>query len=324
MHCTNLQFRISSAYLRGTPVQQEKEVSPRQIEVFRMVMRLGSVNRAAAALHVSQPAVTQTLQQFEIRSALKLFDRPKGKLIPTPEAHALMEDVERIYDGLDAVQRKIVALRSHEETVLRIGSLHALATSVMPWALTEFQRSYPRTRCRLLVDSSKALREALIQGSVDLAFLGDESDTSGLVSSLFYQVAAVCVTPAAHPLARKSTLQIEDLRDVPLIGLSEKDPAQRRLEVAFAEAGIEPRFVIETPYSATQCSLVLAGAGLAVTNPLVAREFVALGLRCIPLAFSLPFRALLAFNPRQAQSRAAQEFVSFCRRHIDRSLSNSS
>jgi DNA-binding transcriptional LysR family regulator len=299
---------------------EDKEVSARQIEVFRMVMRLGTANRAAAALHISQPAVTQILQQLEGRSGLRLFERGRGKLLPTPEAHALMEEVERVYDGLGAVQRKIAALRSHAETVLRIGSLHALAASVMPWALTEFQRSYPRTHCQLIVDSSRALRETLIQGAVDVAFLGDEADTSGLVSSLFYELDAVCVLPAAHPLARKSALQIQDLREVPLVALSAQDPAQRRLEAAFARHGIEPRFVIDTPYSATQCALVLAGAGLAVTNPLVALEFVALGLRSMPLEAGLHFRAQLAFNPRQPQSRAAQEFVSLCRQHIARSL----
>jgi DNA-binding transcriptional LysR family regulator len=299
---------------------EPKDVSARQVEVFRMVMRLGTTNRAAAALHISQPAVTQILQQLEGRSGLKLFERGKGKLAPTPEAHALMEEVERVYDGLGAVQRKIVALQAHAETVLRIGSLHALAASVMPWALTEFQRTYPRTHCQLLVDSSRALRETLIQGAVDLAFLGDEADTSGLVSSLFYELNAVCVLPAAHPLARKASLQVQDLREVPLVGLSAQDPAQRGLVAAFAQHGIEPRFVIDTPYSATQCALVLAGAGLAVTNPLVALEFVPLGLRCIPLEAGLHFRAQLAFNPRHPQSRAAQEFVALCRRHIARSL----
>ncbi|WP_233472489.1 LysR family transcriptional regulator [Cupriavidus respiraculi] len=62
--------------------------SARQIEIFRMVMRLGSAKRAAAALHISQPAVTQLLVQFETRSGLKLFDRLKGRLVPTPEARA--------------------------------------------------------------------------------------------------------------------------------------------------------------------------------------------------------------------------------------------
>jgi DNA-binding transcriptional LysR family regulator len=292
------------------------DASARQIEVFRMVMRLGTANRAAAALHVSQPAVTQLLQQLEARVGLKLFDRPKGRLVPTPEALALMEEVERVYEGLEAVQRKIESLKQHEDTVLRIGSLHAMAASVMPWAVTEFQRSYPRTRCLLMVDSSMVLREALFQGSLDLAFLGDEADTSGLSSSLFYEVAPVCVMPAAHPLARREALYPRDLQEVPLVGLSAGDPAQQRLLSALQAADVQGRFVIETPYSATQCALVLAGAGLAVTNPLVAREYLALGLRSVPLVADMSFRALLAFKPRQAQSGAAKEFVALCRRWL--------
>lgn len=302
-------------------MHNDKEASARQIEVFRMLMRLGSANSAAKALHVSQPAVTQILQQFERRAGLRLFERRKGKLLPTPDAHALMEEVERVYGGLEAVQRKIIALRSHEDTVLRIGSLHAMAASVVPWALAEFQRNHPRTRCILSVDSSVALRDALYIGAIDLAFLGDEADTSGLVASVFYEAPAVCVLPAAHPLARRTSLRVQDLRDAPLIGLSAADPAQRRLQATFADAGLEPRFVIETPYSATQCALVLAGAGLAITNPLVAREFVALGLRSVALLEpGVTFRALLAFPPRQAQSAAAQQFVGLCRRWLLRSL----
>lgn len=290
------------------------EPSARQIEVFRMVMRLGSANRAAVALHISQPAVTQLLQQLEARAGLRLFARSKGKLMPTPEAHALMDEVDRVYEGLEAVQRKIVALRSHEDQVLRVGALHAMSASVMPRAVAQFQRSYPRMRFLLSVDSSKALRDALFQGNLDFAFLGDEADTGGLDSSVFYELPATCAMPAGHPLARKARLLPQDLGEVPLIGLSANDPAQRRLEAALRQAGVEPRIAIETPYSATQCALVLAGAGLAVTNPLVAREYAPLGLHCVPLDAPVMFRALLGFRPQHAQSRAVQEFVALCRR----------
>ncbi len=283
-----------------------------------MVMRVGTMGGAAAALHVSQPAVTQLVHQLESRTGLRLFDRQKGRLSPTPEALALMEEVERVYDGLEAVQRKIAALRSHEDEVLRVGSLHAMASSVMPWAIAQFQRSYPRTRCVLTVDSSSALRQALFRGTVDFAFLGDEADTSGLSSSVFYEVQAACVMQATHPLARRAMVTPRDLRDVPLVALSEADPAQQRVVAALRSAGVEPHNIVETPYSATQCALVLAGTGLAITNPLVAREYVPLGLRCVPLDAAVVFRALLAFKPRFAQSRAAQEFIAICRTVLER------
>jgi DNA-binding transcriptional LysR family regulator len=294
--------------------------SARQIEIFRMVMRLGSAKRAAAALHISQPAVTQLLVQFETRSGLKLFDRLKGRLVPTPEAHALMAEVERVYVGLDMVQRKIDMLRSHEDAVLRVGALHAMSASVMPSVVSEFLQLYPRMRCQLIVDSSLVLRDSVLQGELDLAFMGNEADTSGLVASTFYEATGVCVLPATHPLAHRQRIGPEDLHDVPLVALSETDPAQRGLEALFAQSGTVPRFVAETPYSATQCALVLAGAGLAITNPLVAREFAALGLRAVPFVPAVVFRAVLAFHPGQGQSRAVQAFVGLCRRRVDQTL----
>lgn len=288
-------------------------ISTRQIDVFRMVMLLGSANRAAAALHISQPAVTQLVQQLEERSGLRLFARNKGKLLPTPEAHALMDEVERVYVGLDAIERRIEALQVHEDQLLRIGSLHAMASGLMPRAVAQFQRQYPHIRFQLQVDSSRALRDALFQGALDLAFLAEEADTSGLDSSVFYDMPAVCVMPASHLLARKSRVALRDLDDVAQVALSASDPAQRRLLAAMKARGVKPNIAIETPYSATQCLLVLAGAGVAVTNPLVAREYAALGLHCAPLDAPVTFRALLAFRPRQAQSAALQEFVALCR-----------
>ncbi|MFJ4292813.1 LysR family transcriptional regulator [Cupriavidus sp. NPDC089707] len=294
----------------------ENAISARQIEVFRMVMRLGSARRAAEALHISQPAVTQIVLQFEKAARLRLFDRSKGRMVPTPEAASLMDEVERVYVGLDAVQRKVDQLRSHEDTVLRVGAMHAMAASVMPSAVANFIHSYPRIRCQLDVDSSQDLRERLLQRELDLAFMGDEADTGGLTASEFYSVPAVCVVPAMHPFAARAKVGIEDLIDVPLIGLDTADPAQHRLEASFSEHGIEPRFVATTPYSHTQCALAMAGAGLAITNPLVARMYVALGLRSVPLIAPVRFRAVLAFHPAQVQSTAAQQFVSLCRQRL--------
>lgn len=294
----------------------EAPISARQIEVFRMVMRLGSARRAAAALHISQPAVTQIVLQLEKAARLRLFDRTKGRMVPTPEATSLMDEVERVYVGLDAVQRKVNHLRSNEDTVLRVGALHAMASSVMPAAVTDFIHHYPRVRCQLEVDSSRGLRERLLQRELDIAFMGDEADTSGLTASEFYAVQAVCAVPATHPFAARARVGIEDLADAPLIGLDSTDPAQRQLEASLAGQGVTPRFVATTPYSHTQCALVLAGAGLAITNPLVARVYVPLGLRSVPLVAPVRFRSVLAFHPAQGQSGAAQQFVSFCRQRL--------
>lgn len=124
------------------------------------------------------------------------------------------------------------------------------------------------------------------------------------------------VRDEAGALAHCGAPELHDLHQfghMAAVALSSSDPAQRRLMAALEAAGVRLQIGIETPYSVTQCALVLAGAGVAVNNPLVAREYAALGLHNVPLDAAMSFRALLAFQPRQAQSRAVQKLVALCR-----------
>lgn len=73
-------------------------INLRQMEVFRAVMQSGGVNSAAQLLHVSPPAISKVLAQAAKASELVLFERVKGRLIPTPEAQRLFEEIERRLD----------------------------------------------------------------------------------------------------------------------------------------------------------------------------------------------------------------------------------
>ena len=66
-----------------------------EIETFRALMRSGSTRKAAALLHVTQPAISQSLKRLEVQAGLSLFQRAGGRLVPTPEARALLSEVEQ-------------------------------------------------------------------------------------------------------------------------------------------------------------------------------------------------------------------------------------
>ena len=72
-------------------------MNARQIEVFRTIMRLGTLTGAAQALNVSQPALSQLLLHAEDRLGYKLFRRLRGRLVPTPEALQLYPEAERLH-----------------------------------------------------------------------------------------------------------------------------------------------------------------------------------------------------------------------------------
>ena len=86
-------------------------MNARQIEVFRTIMRCGTLTAAAQALNVSQPALSQLLLHAEDQLGFRLFQRLHGRLTPTPEAHQLFPEAERLYRDLEGFRRFAVDLR---------------------------------------------------------------------------------------------------------------------------------------------------------------------------------------------------------------------
>ena len=72
----------------------------RQLEVFYAIMQAGTVSGAARLLHVSQPNVTRVLAHTEQQLSFALFERVKGRLVPTQEAKALLPEAEKVYQQL--------------------------------------------------------------------------------------------------------------------------------------------------------------------------------------------------------------------------------
>ncbi len=68
----------------------------RHIEVFHAVYSCGSISSAAKLLHVTQPAISKSLQHAESRLGYLLFERHKGRLIPTDEARILFVEAKNI------------------------------------------------------------------------------------------------------------------------------------------------------------------------------------------------------------------------------------
>ena len=73
-------------------------------------MRSGSTRKTATLLGVTQPAVSQSLKRLESQAALPLFSRSGGRLLPTPEAHALLLEIDRVFIGMDAINHRLASL----------------------------------------------------------------------------------------------------------------------------------------------------------------------------------------------------------------------
>ena len=281
----------------------------RQLEIYRALMVGGSASRAAELLSITQPAVSRAVSELEHRIGFALFDRVKGRLIPTPEGQLFFRDVASAFTGLDSLRASAARIRDFGSGSLRIASLAALGSTLVPRAVRRFREANPHVCITLQILSSAAVRDHVANQQFDIGLAADEVDLSGVDHSIFQSVRAVCVMPPDHPLADRDVIRAEDVHNMAFIALAPEDRARARMTETFDEVGARPNIVVETPASLTVCALALEGVGLGLVNPAAADGFDKRGLVIKPYEPAVYFKAFILYRPDAQRARLVREFI---------------
>ncbi|MBY3125489.1 LysR substrate-binding domain-containing protein [Rhizobium laguerreae] len=281
----------------------------RQIEAFRAVIISGTVSRAAELMGVTQPNVSRLVGELEEGVGFALFDRVKGRLIPTPEGQAFYRDVDASFKGLDLLRSSAARIRDFGSGQIRVASLAAAGSTIVPRAVKRFRETYPAAIVTLSIMSSATVRNHIVDGDFDLGLAADEVDLSGVEHQVFGSFPALCAIPPGHPLAERDVVRPEDFHGVDYIALSAEDRARLQFERHCAAAGSRPNLVIETPFAITACALALEGVGLAIVNPLAIDGFAQRGLIFRPFEPSVYFKSYLLFRPDVQKASLVRAFV---------------
>ena len=281
----------------------------RHLEVFRAVMISGSASRAAELLQITQPAVSRALSDLEASLGFNLYDRVRGRLVPTPEGQLFFRDVNTSFVGLDRLRASAAQIRDFGSGSLRIASHAALGSALVPRAIASFRAKHPKIAITLQTPSSTAVRDLVVHQQFDVGLAADEVDLSGVDHRVFGNFRALCAMPPGHPLAQEPVIRPEHLQGVPFIALAPEDRARGRLAKILEAAEVHPEIVVETPSSSTVCALVLEGAGVGLINPCSTHGFSERGVIFRPFEPEVLFRSYLLFRPDAQRARHVNAFV---------------
>ena len=258
----------------------------RQMEVFRAVMVSGGVNSAAEMLHVSPPAISKVLAQAAKSSGLLLFERVKGRLIPTPEAHQLYAEVDELWRGVERVRDVSTQLAQPARTSLRLVCSASLAPYMVSRTVARLYERFPRLQCRVQVFSPDILNQALLERSTHLgiALLPHEHPNLSMVKA--YQCGLACVMRKEHPLAKKKLVKPGDLVGERVISSPESTPFGQTLRRAFGAAAEKMHRDFEATSSTTACWFAQAGVGIAVVDQVSIAGGLLAGLEVRPFQSS--------------------------------------
>lgn len=281
----------------------------RQLETFAAVMKSGTVSRAAELLGITQPAVSRTVAELERSVGFRLFDRVRNRIIPTPEARLFYAQVEASFRGMDTLRATAARIRDQGSGQLRVGSLSALGSSLVPRAVRRFRERHPDIAVTLMVLPSRDVRDGVASAQFDIGLAADEIDVSGVLHQPFVSPRALCALPLGHPLAQRDVITPHDLDGLSFIAYVPEDRARQRLDLILQEAGVAPRVVVETIYAATVCALVAEGVGVGLVSPYAVAGADPSRLILKPFEPPLHSKSLLLLPLDRPKSQLVRDFI---------------
>ncbi len=283
-------------------------MNPAHLDLFRAVLRHGGMTRAAAALGIGQPHVSRAIAQLEAELGFPLFVRGQGSAMPTQEGEAFAREVERSYAGLDHLREAARAIRELGTGPLRVACQPSLASRLLPRAIRRWSAECPGVRIAVHVPAPETIWSWVASGQCDLGLVRPRAGYAGAMAEPFLTLDAVCALPRRHPLASRRRIGIADLAGETLVA-GAPGQFQQAVEAAFAQDGLAPRFALMAQYTAARCGLVAEGLGLAIVDPLPARELTGLPIVLRPFTPRIPIETVLIRPLGRPPGRLAERLI---------------
>jgi DNA-binding transcriptional LysR family regulator len=245
----------------------------RRLRAFLAVADTLHFGRAAARLHVAQPAISAAIRELEEELQVVLFDRTRRHVELSVAGVQLRPAVEDALATLErgAVDARRAAKGETGRVVLQFTAMAAM--SPLPQALARFRRSHPDVRVVIEQRGTLDQVEALRAGRCDLAFTVMPGEVDGLATASLTSEPLVAMLPAGHPGAGAAGVAFSTVAAEPMLLLPRRtDPAlheaYRRL---CAAAGVEPNVGLEVDQLDAVLAFVAAGLGCTLLPMSVTR-----------------------------------------------------
>lgn len=288
------------------------------MRAFIAVMTHGTVSEAARRMNITQPALSRTLSGFEDELGMALFRRVRRRLVPTPEARALVRDVERALIVLDEIPTLARDIKADHAGTVRIAALPRLAHGLVGPAIRALRARRPGPRYIVDIRERREVERWVASRINDLGLVTLPVEHPAIALEAFARVRLCAILPAGHPLSRRSDIGVDELSGEPLILPAEGTMMRQRLEQVFAEANVRPYAAIECPSTVLACQFVGDGLGYTISDA-ISTALNPAAVRAVPLRprvdFQLGFVGPLGRSASPTTAELRQEIALVAQRY---------
>ena len=263
---------------------------------------------AAHSLYISQSSLSKQIMKLEQELGVMLWDRSRRKAGLTDAGNIFYQDALILLKQYSQARNRLDRFRTESQLTLSVGTLPILTQYQLTPGFRDFQAAHPGIRLSLHEVEEPELMEGFEKGIYDLVigreamFYGANCQTQLIAGD---QLAAVL--DSSHPLAFRSSLCLEELKDEDFIFMNPYTSIYNLCVIRCREAGFSPR-ILRTARVESILSAVLIGEGISLLAGNSVRIFKPEHIAVIPLTPKIPLPVVLARHKERPVTRAMELF----------------
>ena len=288
----------------------------RHIRAFLKIAETRNFTRAANDLHLSQSALTVQIQQLEESLGVLLFDRNKRGATLTAAGKDVLGPLQRLFNDAQAIVDHAHELSSASTGFVTVAALPTVSAGVLPGLVKSFAEDHPGIRIQIWDIIAERVREAVLKRQVDFGIGTRHGRDADLRAIPLFRDRLVVFMPAAHTLAKRSSVTLKDAAAFDLILPNRESSVRENVEAIAHRERLALQTRYETNYMPTALALVRVGLGIAIL-PESAAGAEAAGFARVPMNDRFSSRQIELLQRRDfVLSPAAESFVHYLQNHF--------
>ncbi len=183
----------------------------RQIEIFCKVVELKSFSKAAEAVCLAQPSVSERIATLEKMIGIKLLDRLGREIIPTKGGVFFYEHAKAMLEMKRTVCIAVEDFLGLKQGEIRIGGSTIPGEYILPKYIKKFRKKYPLVSVKLFIADTKEIEDAVLSGDIEIGIAGSKGLQKNLLYRELWNDELVLAVPAKHHLAEKKEVSVKEL-----------------------------------------------------------------------------------------------------------------
>jgi LysR family transcriptional regulator, nitrogen assimilation regulatory protein len=234
----------------------------RHLRYFAKIVEAGSFSRAAALIHIAQPALSKQIAELEDEFGVTLLHRSARGITPTVAGEVLYQEalkLMRLVDNLPAIVR---SSQGDVHGVVCFGMASTMAPALTGKMLEICRSTLPKVTLRFVTGDSLTLREKVASHAIDIAIVFEDEPEVGFTREVLFRQRLYLASPkgAAHA----SSISLQEISALPLVLPTPTNVLRRLLDRVFAQANITLEPIAESDLFDVMMSAVQTGLGHAV------------------------------------------------------------